>query len=302
MVETTRQSRAYFFAIGAVLLWSSIATAFKLSLRHADIWQLLLISSITATICLLFIVIIQGKIKLIMMLKRAMLLRLLGFGLLNPFCYYLILFKAYELLPAQVAQALNYTWAISLMLLSVPILKHKVGKFDLLATLICYSGVIVICFGGSRLASGSLSSHGIVLALASTIIWALYWLFKARDKVDPVAGLFVSFLFSLPFVTLSYLLLTDSDPFSIYGFLGGVYIGFFEMGFTYVLWLLALQYTSSAAKISTLIFLSPLLSLFIIHYVLGEVIMPTTIVGLLMIISGLLVQRKEKAVDEFTAG
>ena len=159
MVDTTRQSRAYFFAIGAVLLWSTIATAFKLSLRYVDIWQLLLFSSVTATICLLFIVTLQGKINLILKLRREILLRLLGFGLLNPFCYYLILFKAYELLPAQVAQALNYTWAISLMLLSVPILKHKVGKYDLLATSVCYSGVIVICFGGSQFSSGTPSGY-----------------------------------------------------------------------------------------------------------------------------------------------
>ena len=32
-------------------------------------------------------------------------------GLLNPCLYYLVLFKAYELLPAQQAQALNYSWA-----------------------------------------------------------------------------------------------------------------------------------------------------------------------------------------------
>jgi drug/metabolite transporter (DMT)-like permease len=85
-----------------------------------------------------------------------------------------------------------------------------------------------------------------------------------------------------------------------YGFLGGVYIGLFEMGFSYVLWLLALQYTSSAAKISTLIFLSPILSLFIIHQVLGEKIMPTTITGLILIISGLVVQRKQKSLESNT--
>jgi hypothetical protein len=32
------------------------------------------------------------------------------------------LFEAYDRLPAQVAQALNYTWALTLTLLAVPVL------------------------------------------------------------------------------------------------------------------------------------------------------------------------------------
>ena len=35
-------------------------------------------------------------------------------GLLNPVAYYLILFKAYTILPAQVAQPLNMIWPIVL--------------------------------------------------------------------------------------------------------------------------------------------------------------------------------------------
>ncbi|NKB39285.1 MAG: EamA family transporter [Gammaproteobacteria bacterium] len=298
MVDVSaKQKKAYLLAISTVLLWSTIASAFKLSLRYLDIWQLLFISTLTASLCLFVIVLIQGKIKLLALLKTQQYLRLLGFGLLNPFCYYLILFKAYELLPAQVAQALNYTWAITLMLLSIPILKHKISRFDLLATLICYSGVIVICFGGNQFPSGDLSIPGIALALASTLIWAIYWLFKARDDIDPVLGLFVSFCFSLPFVSIACLLLSDIQIHNTAGVIGGVYIGLFEMGITYVMWLLALKDTSSAAKISTLIFLSPILSLFIINQLLDEAIATTTIIGLCLIITGLLVQRKKTGTE-----
>ena len=38
-----------------------------------------------------------------------------GLGLLNPVAYYLVLFKAYDLLPAQVAQPINYAWPIVLL-------------------------------------------------------------------------------------------------------------------------------------------------------------------------------------------
>ncbi len=286
------QTQAYIYAISTVLLWSTVATAFKITLRHLDIWQLLFVSGITATLCLLLILALQKKLALLRELTQLDLLRLLGLGILNPLCYYLILFKAYALLPAQVAQSLNYTWAITLMLLSIPILKHRVSKYDLLATLICYGGVIIISFSGSRFPSGTLSTSGIALALGSTLIWAIYWLYKAKDKIDPLAGLFVSFCFSLPFISLGCWYYSDFIITSMTGILGGIYIGLFEMGLTYVLWLLALQHTASTAKISTLIFLSPFLSLFMIHYIVGETIATTTVLGLIMIVCGLLLQRR----------
>ena len=137
----SRQHKAYLFALSAVLLWSTVATAFKISLRHLDVFQLLLVASVMATLCLLLIVLVTGRIRLLANQGIRDYLRLACLGILNPFCYYLVLFKAYDLLPAQVAQALNYTWAITLMLLSVPILKHRITRFDYIATVICYTGV-----------------------------------------------------------------------------------------------------------------------------------------------------------------
>ncbi|MEM7020116.1 MAG: DMT family transporter, partial [Pseudomonadota bacterium] len=153
---------AYIYAISAVLLWSTVATAFKVSLRYLDVPQLLFISSLTATLCLFAILCVQGKLRTIFEQSRAVYSRALLLGLLNPFAYYLILFKAYDLLPAQVAQPVNYTWAIMLMLLSVPLLSQRLNGMDILAALISYGGVVVICTVGPGLSGESLSILGIV--------------------------------------------------------------------------------------------------------------------------------------------
>ncbi|MCY3751942.1 MAG: DMT family transporter [Gammaproteobacteria bacterium] len=286
----TNQHKAYLFALSAVLLWSTVATAFKISLRYLDVFQLLLVASATGTLCLLLVVVLTGRLKIPASLGKRDYLRLACLGVLNPFCYYLVLFRAYDLLPAQVAQALNYTWAITLMLLSVPILKHRLTRFDCMATVICYSGVLVICFSGSRFPEGELSAQGIFLALGSTIIWAFYWLLKTKDHVEPVTGLFISFLFSIPFIAAACWLWSDPSSISAAGILSGVYVGLFEMGVTYILWLAALRLSETAAKVSTLIFLSPFLSLIFISRILGEAVAVTTIVGLVLIVAGLLVQ------------
>ena len=289
-MSPTRQHKAYLFALSAVLLWSTVATAFKISLRYLDVYQLLLVASVTATLCLLLVMLVTGRIKFLANLEKQDYLRLACLGILNPFCYYLVLFRAYDLLPAQVAQALNYTWAITLMLLSVPILKHRITRFDSIATVICYSGVIVICFSGERFPAGVLSTMGILLALGSTVIWAFYWLLKTKDHVDPVSGLFVSFVISLPFVAAACWLWSDISVMGTSGILAGIYVGLFEMGVTYILWLAALQRTETTAKVSTLIFLSPFISLIFISRILGEAIAVTTITGLVLIVTGLLVQ------------
>ena len=69
--------------------------------------------------------------------------------------------------------------------------------------------------------------------------------------------------------------------------LAGAYVGCFEMGFTFVLWLTAMKLVSATAKVANLIFLSPFLSLIFIRVVLGERIAPATVVGLVLIVGGL---------------
>ena len=281
----------------AVALWSTVATAFKISLQHLDVPQLLLVATFTATMCLYLVLALRGVAGAPWCQSRATYLHALGLGLLNPLSYYLILFKAYALLPAQVAQALNYTWAIALMLLSVPFLGRRLHAGDLVAAGICYAGAVVICLGGGTV-TGNLSAPGIALALGSTLIWAAYWIGKAKDTGEPVLSLFLSFLCSCPFVALAWWGLSGVTAFPWPGLAGGVYVGVFEMGITYVFWLQALRCASSPGRVSTLIYVSPFLSLWLIHFALGEAIAKTTLMGLILIVSGLVLQQWLRATRE----
>jgi drug/metabolite transporter (DMT)-like permease len=212
-------------------------------------------------------------------------------GFLNPFLYYTVLFKAYDLLPAQEAQPLNYTWAITLALLSIPLLKQKIGLRDIAGAFVSYSGVVVISTHGDLLGFRFSDPLGVALALGSTVIWALYWIYNTKDDRDPVAGLLLNFLFGLPFVLVLCLFLSSIRPHSTYGLLGAAYVGVFEMGITFVLWLSALKLSENTAKVGNLIFISPFLSLVFIHYLVGEDILASTFIGLVLIIAGLLIQQ-----------
>ncbi|MDZ7749042.1 MAG: DMT family transporter, partial [Halofilum sp. (in: g-proteobacteria)] len=186
----TRQAQAYAFAGAAILLWSSVASAFKLSLRYVDHLQLLLYANATSIVVLFAILALQGRAHLLRRYTRTDVLRLAGLGVLNPFLYCVVLFKAHDLLPAQQAQPLNFTWAIMLALLSVPLLGQRITAKAFAALVISYSGVLVISTKGDVLGLSFTSLPGVALALAlaSTVIWALYWIFNTRDRGDPVAG------------------------------------------------------------------------------------------------------------------
>jgi drug/metabolite transporter (DMT)-like permease len=288
------QKKSYIYGLATVILWSTVASAFKISLRYLSPAALLFYSSLSSCLVLFLIIVAQGKGKQIRILKASEWLASLKFGFLNPFLYYLILFQAYNVLPAQQAQALNYTWAITLSLLSVPLLGQSMRKVDIIAIAASYLGVVVISTKGDVWALKFDNSIGVGLALFSTLIWAFYWIVNTKDHRDPVVGLFLNFLCSLPLIA-GYLLATGGfGAIEFQGLLGAVYVGIFEMGITYVLWLKALKYTTSTARVANLIFISPFLSLVMIHFIVGEEILPSTLVGLVFIISGLLVQSMYK--------
>jgi drug/metabolite transporter (DMT)-like permease len=286
------QRKAYAYALVTVALWSTVASAFKLSLRHLQPAELLLYATIVSCGVLLTVILLQGRGRELVKVNRNEWLASCRLGLLNPFLYYLVLFKAYDLLPAQQAQPINHTWAITLTLLSIPLLKQKIGRMQILAICVSYIGVLVISTRGNLLAMEFDSPAGVGLALFSTLIWALYWIFSTRDSREPVIGLFLNFCCALPCVAIYVLLVHGFRQIELAGLLGAVYIGFFEMGIAYIFWLKAMKLSTDTARIANLIFICPFLSLVFIHFLVGEEILPSTFVGLIFIVAGLVLQSR----------
>jgi drug/metabolite transporter (DMT)-like permease len=293
MVTIPRQRLAYLYGLGTVLIWSTVATAFKIALNDLDHYQLLLVADVVSIATLLLLLAFLGRLGLVRSLTGRAVLRNCGLGVLNPFLYYLVLFKAYSLLPAQVAQPLNYTWAITLSLLSVPLLGQKLFRRDLVAICVSYLGVVVLSTQGNPTGLAFGSPAGVGLALGSTVIWALYWIGNTRNSTDPVLALLLNFTAAFPLILGTTLIFSDLPGWTNPGLPAAAYVGMFEMGVSFVLWLMAMRLTQSTARIGNLIFLSPFLSLAIIHAVLGETIHATTYAGLALILAGnLLGQRR----------
>jgi len=286
------ERRALGLGVAAVLFWSTVATAFKITLAEFTPIQMLTVASIVSAIALFTICAFRGQLNQITATFFANPWYYLLLGLINPLAYYLILFKAYSLLPASQAQSINYSWAITLTFMAAIFLGQTIRKQDWLACILCYLGVIVIATKGDIVGLKFDSPLGVGLALVSTLLWAGYWILNTKNQADPVISVLLGFLIAIPFaIALNIYEGAPWSHISIKGWAAVTYVGLFEMGITFVLWLSALKNTRNTARISNLIFVSPFISLILLATIIGEEIHPSTLIGLVMIICGLIVQQ-----------
>jgi len=284
------QKKAYLLAIIAVIFWSTVATAFKIALNSVDVFQLIFISSLCSTIILFLTLIVQKKLNLFFEFKKKYVIRSLALGIINPFLYYLVLFKAYSILPAQEAMVLNYTWPIMLILLSIPFLHQKIGLKSFISVIISFVGIIIVVTKGN-LSNLELSNlKGDALALVSSVIWALFWILNLKDKNDEVVKLFLNFLSGTIFSAITLFSFSNFPNIELKKILPLFYVGAFEMSITFIFWLKALKLSKTTDKVSQMIFISPVLSLFIINLILKEKIALYSLSGLFFIILGIIIQ------------
>jgi len=273
-------------------MWSTAGSAFKLTLNYLEPGQMLLFASFISATVLLMIILAQKKLHLFRATTREQWMASAVNSFLNPFLYYIILLYAYDILLAQEAMVLNYTWPVILTILSIFMLRQKIGWKSFLAILISFSGIWVIATGGRPMAMQFSNPLGIALALGSTIIWALFWVNNVRDKRDEVIKLFFNFAIGFIYILIYCLVSGKMIIPSGHALAGVAYIGLFEMSLAFFFWLKGLRLSATTAKVSNLIFISPVLSLLLIRIFVGEPIQAATTAGLVLVLTGIILQRK----------
>jgi len=238
--------RSFPYAIFEILFWATVAAAFKITLKYFDFLTMLFYSSLTAVTVLFLSLVIKGRLAELSRCRKGDYLRSLGLGFLNPFLYYLALFKAYAILEASIVAT-----------------KGKIFSFTIDHPL------------------------GILLALTGSVIWALFWIFNLKDPQAVAIKLFWNFLFSFSLIAIVVLIREAPKP-NLPGVVGAIYIGIFEMGMTFFIWLEALERAENTTRVANLIYLVPFLSLLFINILVGEPILFSSIIGLGLIVTGII--------------
>ena len=287
----TNQARAYIYAGIAIFFWSTVASAFKIGLQYLDFIQFLFFASWTSLIILFGLSLIQNRLRSLRSFSVRDLVFSAIMGFLNPFTYYLVLFKAYELLPAQVAQPLNMIWPIVLVFLSVILLKQKISWKSFVALFISFIGVYLISTQGNPASLEIQQPLGVILAAGSSLIWSFYWIYNVKRGKDEIVQLTWNFIFATLYITLLMLILNRFQDLHLKGILLAGYAGGFEMGLTYIFWHRAMKLSVTTDRISNLVYIAPFLSLVFIHFFVGETIYVTSIAGLTFIVLGILIEK-----------
>ncbi|PKK90270.1 MAG: hypothetical protein CVV64_09905 [Candidatus Wallbacteria bacterium HGW-Wallbacteria-1] len=320
-------------AFGAIALWSTVASAFKISLRFLSPEFLLVISYTVSMVIFTIISLYTTGTSFLRGKKPKDILRHCAAGFLNPFLYYLVLFKAYSILPAAIAMSLNYSWPLFLAVALSLFKGKRLTPKDISGLLTGFTGVLIIALSGKNILSGiiftvhSQDSHlldlaetfissdyskGIILALFSALIWALSWILSidASKTIDPsktidadthireesvseAVTLFWNFLMAAPFMLflLSGLQLQIFPAAKVV--VMAIYVGFAEMGLSFILWLRALSTSNNPAAVANLANFTPFLSIFIISIFTMEKITLLKFAGLAMIICGNIMQTEK---------
>lgn len=284
------ERRALLIGLLAVLFWSTASTAFKLGLAAQTPLQLVTLATIASALILgIALGLRRTRPAVPAPGGRRLLAEATALGIVNPLLFYPVLLSGYDRLPAQIAQPLNYTWAIVLALLAVPLLGQRLAGRALLGIAVSYGGALLLIVGATASPLGKPDPWGLVLIFASTLLWALYWIMNTRTRSDPLTLLAASFAIAAILLSAVLSLLSAWPPLTRETVGYAVWIGALEMGLTFLLWQRALRLTAQVGRIGQLIFLAPFLSLVPIALVLGETIQPSSLLGLTIIVLGLLV-------------
>ena len=292
-------NKALLQASVAVLSWATVATAFKMAQRGLTFFGLTLVATLTALALFAIYVTIERNWRTIRKFHTHQWGYFAILGLINPTGYYLVLMKSYKLLPAQVAQPVNYIWPVALVFMLAMFLKIRIEKRKYIGMLVSLLGVIVISVGASNAGIGDYSQFGMGLILASfsAVLWAAYW--KVNNQRSSQYNSSVQFFMGFMFGALYQLMIAFVLEVPIFkegvsqqeltqGILWGIYAGLFEMGIPFICFGLALKNTTNPALVNQLCYLGPFLSLFFIAHIVGERILPATYVGLALIVAGII--------------
>lgn len=191
-----------------------------------DFLHLLLISSGTAMLFGGSLLLLTSQLKETFTSNKNDYLRSAGLGFLNPFLYYLVLLKAYSILPAQFAFKSKLYLAHKLGATFNSFIKTKSWMEKSLCILLSFSGVLLIANKGSFTFIETPNIYGILLALSSSLLGAFFWIFNVRDHRKE--KLFLNFVFGFLYLLISILLFSNFTMPSSKRILATVYIGIVE--------------------------------------------------------------------------
>lgn len=286
-------NKPYICAFITIFFWGSTAAISSLVLDSISTLALVFYGSLVATIFLLVLNIVTGRIGQVKEITGRDYANMFVVGMLGIFLYNVLLFFGMTRILVQQAFIINYLWPICIVIFSCIILKEKLTVIKCISMLASFAGVAVVATGGNFSNLVSLDFLGVIAACLAAVFYGLFSVLTIKIKYDKFVAMMVYYFFST-IVSAVALLATNTFIIPTASQIPGIlWIGILVNGVAFTLWSIAIA-AGNTARLSNLAYLTPFVSLIWIYFLIGEPISMASVIGLLIIISGVVLQMFDK--------
>ncbi len=211
--------------------------------------------------------------------------RTLIWGVFGYFGYHFCLFYAFRFAPPLEANLINYLWPVILVLFGPLFFKESKLKFyHILGGLFSIAGCFILV-AGFNFDFKKENFFGYFLALTAAFIWPIYSLGKKKLPSNSVWSIGSFCLISGLLCLVTHVIIEPRVVLQWHDAWKLIIMGIGPFGLAFYTWDIALKFGDSRV-IGALAYLTPVLSTLGLVYFTGEVIHFTTLVAMLLIISG----------------
>lgn len=270
--------RADLFALGAIVLWASLATLATL-LSEIPPFLLTGIGLIIGSVISLPL----SGFKLSAWKVPA---KTLMVGVYGLFGYHLMLFIALQTAPPVEANLVNYLWPLLVVVLAPLFSRHlKLGPRHTIAASAGFTGAAIAIVSSGQVSGVFVFQAGYLFALAAAVIWATYSLMTTKLRAFPTSAIGLFGLVSGLLAIGAHFLLEDPAVISANDWVLLVILGLGPLGGAFYFWDAALK-IGDPRRIGLLAFLTPLLSTTLLLVVSGRSLSWQLIVATALIVGG----------------
>ncbi len=282
-------SKAIFFALLTIILWGTTAAVTKMLLGNISNIQLLFYITLSATISTLAVSLFYKKTNEIIALVKNQTLPIFLLGFFGLGVYQYCYVTSFANAPTASVNVLNYMWPILIYVFSIIILKDKLSWKHILSLTLGLLGVVIVITKGQFVAFENQYLPSYMMALIAAFCWAIFSVINKQKGFDPISSVTLYNFSALILMFLLMLIKGKSFIIPQSDLIGSVYIGVFPTAIAFITWIKALH-LGKASMIANLGHLTPFISLVFIFLLLKEKIYSSEIIGLIVIVSGILIQ------------
>ncbi|MDD4878539.1 MAG: DMT family transporter [Candidatus Nanoarchaeia archaeon] len=280
-----------FYTLITIMIWATTAAVSKMTFASMEFASFLLWMTLFCTLGLFVILLFQRKLHLLKSYTLKEHAWLFSLGALSMFLYNLFYFLAINSGSAVQANILNYTWPLWIVIFSVIILKEKAGLRTFLGILLSFVGIVIVVTRLDFTSFASAAPLPVIYALLGAAFWGLFCVLSKKVKFEAFSSMFFYSLYGLLLVFVYAIIKNAVSLPSFSGIIGTFYVGAVTTGIGFTFWIKALA-SGKTSIVANLAYLIPFLSLVFIYFLVGEKMYLMQLVGLVVIVLGILVQKR----------